>query len=300
MIGKTLKVDMNTIANLEDKKARVERGRYARICVEIDLQKKLIPRIISASALFNVEYEGLGLICFQCGRYGHRKEACPWKKSAKKVDIQQGGSSSSPPPKMSPAKPLPAEEDQFGPWMMVQCTGRTRGPRFENRKDRHEGRGDYVRTDCKNSGKEGQTRFEVLTNIGNDSNDGFDEEEERKREALEHRSAERERAVVPMEGRVGVPRNKAETSKNSNKGKTKEFVVGKKVVIYQGKENTKPKEQVNPRQAQSNVDGKPKAEGWLDQPKNQIGKKTMGHRAHNMVAGNLDLKESEYLKQKAF
>ncbi|XP_028778406.1 uncharacterized protein LOC114734927 [Neltuma alba] len=115
MIGKTLKVDMNTIANLEDKEARVERGRYARICVEIDLQKKLIPRIISASALFNVEYEGLGLICFQCGRYGHRKEVCPWKKSAEKVESQQGGSPSSPPPKMSPAKSLPAEEDQFGP-----------------------------------------------------------------------------------------------------------------------------------------------------------------------------------------
>ncbi|KAL4327859.1 hypothetical protein AHAS_Ahas13G0142200 [Arachis hypogaea] len=52
------------------------RGRFARICVEIDLTKKLIPRISVLGSTLNIEYEGLHLICFICGLYGHRSEDC--------------------------------------------------------------------------------------------------------------------------------------------------------------------------------------------------------------------------------
>ncbi|RYR69097.1 hypothetical protein Ahy_A03g015629 isoform A [Arachis hypogaea] len=51
-------------------------GRFARICVDIDLTKKLIPRISVLGSTLNVEYEGLHLICFICGLYGHRSEDC--------------------------------------------------------------------------------------------------------------------------------------------------------------------------------------------------------------------------------
>ncbi|XP_028789610.1 uncharacterized protein LOC114745620 [Neltuma alba] len=118
MIGRTLRVDMNTIANLEESRAKVERGRFARICVEVDLQKKLIPRIICTSALFNVEYEGLNLICFECGRYGHTRDACPWKPSSQKVP--ETAPKTSDQPRMSPAKTLPEEDEHFGPWMLVK------------------------------------------------------------------------------------------------------------------------------------------------------------------------------------
>lgn len=79
-IGKTLKVDMDTLSSRLDKDAKVARGRYAQICVELDLQKKLVPKIIASNQVFRVEYEGLNQICFECGRYGNRKEGCPWKQ----------------------------------------------------------------------------------------------------------------------------------------------------------------------------------------------------------------------------
>lgn len=81
-VGRTLRVDMNTIEDFEASKAKVERGKLARICVELDLQKRLIPRIVATGSVFNIEYEGLGVICFDCGRFGHRREECLWKCSS--------------------------------------------------------------------------------------------------------------------------------------------------------------------------------------------------------------------------
>lgn len=55
-------MDLNTIANLIDNIAKVEKGCFARMCVEIYLQKKVGTKDINATTLFNIEYEGLGLI----------------------------------------------------------------------------------------------------------------------------------------------------------------------------------------------------------------------------------------------
>ncbi|XP_016168984.1 uncharacterized protein LOC107611585 [Arachis ipaensis] len=63
------------------------RGRFARICVEIDLTKKLVPRSFVLGSIFNIEYEGLHLICFKCGLYGHRSEQC----SEPSEDAEEGG-----------------------------------------------------------------------------------------------------------------------------------------------------------------------------------------------------------------
>ncbi|XVE98646.1 hypothetical protein REPUB_Repub03eG0124800 [Reevesia pubescens] len=50
---------------------------YASICVELDITKALLSKIRIGKQLKNVEYEGLNLICFQCGKVGHKKENCP-------------------------------------------------------------------------------------------------------------------------------------------------------------------------------------------------------------------------------
>ncbi|KAK3185110.1 hypothetical protein Dsin_028427 [Dipteronia sinensis] len=52
------------------------RGRFARICVEIDISKPLLGSLSIDDRDIRVEYESLGLICFNCGRYGHNKESC--------------------------------------------------------------------------------------------------------------------------------------------------------------------------------------------------------------------------------
>lgn len=67
-IGKTLKVDRATSGGL--------RGNFARICVEVDLTKPLLAKIKLRRRILRIMYEGLHLICFQCGQYGHKQEIC--------------------------------------------------------------------------------------------------------------------------------------------------------------------------------------------------------------------------------
>mgnify|MGYP001567182811 CR=1 FL=1 len=71
LLGKAIKVDEVTL--------KAARGKYARICVEIDLTKPLIPFIWVHQDLQAVEYEGLHQICFACGQYGHVAENCGQK-----------------------------------------------------------------------------------------------------------------------------------------------------------------------------------------------------------------------------
>ncbi|RYR66808.1 hypothetical protein Ahy_A03g012892 [Arachis hypogaea] len=52
------------------------RGKFVRICVKIDLSKKLVPRISVLGTTLSIEYEDLYLICFSCEKYGHRAEHC--------------------------------------------------------------------------------------------------------------------------------------------------------------------------------------------------------------------------------
>lgn len=47
------------------------RGKFARVCVEIDLNKPL-------EASYKMRgVEGLQELCFNCGRYGHKEVKCP-------------------------------------------------------------------------------------------------------------------------------------------------------------------------------------------------------------------------------
>ncbi|KAI9121075.1 hypothetical protein K1719_008108 [Acacia pycnantha] len=68
MIGKTLKIDRTT--------AFSEKGGFARMCVEVDLQKPLLPGFSHFGEERRFKYEGLHLVCFTCGRYGHRMDQC--------------------------------------------------------------------------------------------------------------------------------------------------------------------------------------------------------------------------------
>ncbi|XP_025703061.1 uncharacterized protein [Arachis hypogaea] len=75
-IGNMLKVDEHTSIH--------SRGKFARICMEVDLRKKLVTSFSTLGKYFRLEYEGLHLICFNCGRYGHKHDGCPKKiKEAK-------------------------------------------------------------------------------------------------------------------------------------------------------------------------------------------------------------------------
>nr|POE98370.1 uncharacterized protein CFP56_55047 [Quercus suber] len=68
-IGKVLRIDSHT--------ALEARGRYARICVQIDVEQPLITALLIGNFEQPIIYEGIQKMCFSCGRIGHRKEDCP-------------------------------------------------------------------------------------------------------------------------------------------------------------------------------------------------------------------------------
>ena len=80
VIGVPLKIDINI-----DMAAR---GKYARVCIEIDLRMPLISHFSIGKNTYGVEYEDLHSLCFSCGRIGHRREACSNKPFL--VTVQEG------------------------------------------------------------------------------------------------------------------------------------------------------------------------------------------------------------------
>ncbi|KAI9081394.1 hypothetical protein K1719_036657 [Acacia pycnantha] len=92
MIGKTLKIDRTT--------AFFEKGGFARMCVEVDLQKPLLPGFIHFGEERRFKYEGLHLVCFTYGRYGHRMDQCAVTTQSKEL-----GNSSSEAPSVATTAP---------------------------------------------------------------------------------------------------------------------------------------------------------------------------------------------------
>lgn len=69
LIGVTYRIDTHTVAQA--------RGKYGRICIELDLTKPLIANVQVENNWYAIKYEGLHLVCFGCGLYGHNRNQCP-------------------------------------------------------------------------------------------------------------------------------------------------------------------------------------------------------------------------------
>ncbi|XP_050260089.1 uncharacterized protein LOC126705223 [Quercus robur] len=126
-IGKVLRIDSHT--------AMEARGKYARLCVQIDVNKPLVNTILIGKFEQVVSYEGIHKLCFACGRVGHRQEACPYvihrgKPPVAAEEVNKDGlevrshnlheacvsGKSHAMPKVSGAEDI---EGQYGPWMVV-------------------------------------------------------------------------------------------------------------------------------------------------------------------------------------
>ncbi|XP_057422339.1 uncharacterized protein LOC130716152 [Lotus japonicus] len=93
-VGTPIKVDMNT--------TDMQRGKYARICVEIDLSEPVLGRVGLCGVWYNIEYEGLHLLCSKCGCYGHLARTCTGKP------VKQPASQSKPTANTAPDTPVAA------------------------------------------------------------------------------------------------------------------------------------------------------------------------------------------------
>ncbi|CAN1131438.1 hypothetical protein LINPERHAP2_LOCUS6403 [Linum perenne] len=129
LIGKTVKIDFNT--------QRAERGKFARIAIEINLDEPIPPVVLLDGVIQKVEYENMPTLCFECGRVGHDSQACPRNSatpptavatSAASKEVVTAGDSSEP------------AADRYGPWMLV-----SRRPRRPNK----EGSPSLVRQDLR-------------------------------------------------------------------------------------------------------------------------------------------------------
>ncbi|CAN1744016.1 hypothetical protein LINPERHAP1_LOCUS1987 [Linum perenne] len=159
LIGKTVKIDYNT--------QHAERGKFARMAVEIDLNEPLAPSIELDGAWQVIEYENLPDLCFNCGKVGHESSCYPALHPLPVSDsqaVRQVSAPSHQPPPLSP--------DGFRPWMTV--TRKPRRPPKEGaaKKESHiskkEGhfnvsnekgiQGDHIRKD---GGKRGNQKIHV-------------------------------------------------------------------------------------------------------------------------------------------
>lgn len=79
---------VKTPVKLDTNTALATRGKFAYVCVEVDLTRPLVGQDLLDGKWQQIEYEGLHEVCYNCGRYGHLKENCPIKR----VTPEQGGS----------------------------------------------------------------------------------------------------------------------------------------------------------------------------------------------------------------
>ncbi|CAL1370229.1 unnamed protein product [Linum trigynum] len=105
-IGRPVRVDNATETG--------DRGKFARVSVEVDLTKPLLSQYKIEGITYYIEYEGLFRICTECGKYGHVKTTCP--TLAKKP--------ASPQPESHCPKEDSTTQNLYGEWMTVQPRGR--------------------------------------------------------------------------------------------------------------------------------------------------------------------------------
>uniref|UniRef100_A0A7N2R9M0 CCHC-type domain-containing protein n=1 Tax=Quercus lobata TaxID=97700 RepID=A0A7N2R9M0_QUELO len=101
-IGTFLRIDTITTS--------VARGRFARICVQIGLEKPLMPNITIGKFIQKIQYENIPMLCYNCGILGHTQDKCNHAISNTPIEDQA-----------QVLKPNPAigNPSDFGPWFIV-------------------------------------------------------------------------------------------------------------------------------------------------------------------------------------
>ncbi|KAF7831333.1 ribonuclease H [Senna tora] len=166
-IEKMVKIDHNTELHA--------RGKYARICVEIDLGKPLLCQYVVHGSLRNIEYEGIHNVCFECGTYGHDIENCPITKAREDPKDKQKEREEAEKEIENEGKDPRSHEgvNNYGNWIYAQKTRRNRrnkpkGNTNESIQREYMPSQNQIMVDTK-------SRFAVLEDIEEESNGGSTE-----------------------------------------------------------------------------------------------------------------------------
>lgn len=101
--------------------------------MEVDLGKPLISKYKFKKGVRRVKYEGLHLICFNCGCYSHREDTCPTKLTEQPLEekIENGDRAGE---KIQEVI-RPEVVDPCGPWMLVSKPRTNRNGNQEQKND---------------------------------------------------------------------------------------------------------------------------------------------------------------------
>ncbi|XP_075669886.1 uncharacterized protein LOC142639621 [Castanea sativa] len=118
LIGKAI----SNVLRVDTFTASETRGRFARICVQVDVEKPLATAIMIGRLEQQICYEGIHKLCFGCGRLGHRKEQCPYiirqepaasEMRAEKCKVVAGSEQYT--------GQVDVHDSMYGPWIVVAC-----------------------------------------------------------------------------------------------------------------------------------------------------------------------------------
>ncbi|CAL1372433.1 unnamed protein product [Linum trigynum] len=144
LIGRTIKLDFHTMNR--------QRRKFARLAVEIDMSKPLVPRIYLDDHWQKVEYENLPVVCFECGKVGHKADNCH--------KIRPAVSPNQPPlaGDHRVATPVTVADEVnpgFGPWMLVSKRSRRNSGDHIKKGKTEQGLGDGIKGLSNKNGKGG-------------------------------------------------------------------------------------------------------------------------------------------------
>ncbi|CAI0446129.1 unnamed protein product [Linum tenue] len=91
------------------------RGKFARVCVEVDLTKPLLSQFKIEGVTYLIQYEGIENICSNCGMYGKKAHQCQCQnlmQTGEDEDMQGTGQETPP--------TNPTEGQVYGEWMTVR------------------------------------------------------------------------------------------------------------------------------------------------------------------------------------
>ncbi|XP_074318803.1 uncharacterized protein LOC141655633 [Silene latifolia] len=117
-IGQVIHIDNNT--------ATAQRGQFTQLSVEVDISKPLLSKFKLNGKVYGIQYEGLKMICFKCGKLGHTTEQCKKDESSKTVMEVEDQSDVHPDANahiranLLDAGLRPEESADFGEWMVVK------------------------------------------------------------------------------------------------------------------------------------------------------------------------------------